>query len=113
MRAAVAMGALVDHEGAGRDLDLVRAEVEEHVHIALRHRLGVQAPLARHEAEIERADAGGGGVQDREAVPAILHRADVASELRRGREHREAVGTGERALPHDDQRTLGGLRAFR
>ena len=88
MRAAVAMRADIDDEGARRDVDLVGAEQEQHIERAgLRHlRRASMPPCARHEADIERADARGRGVQHREAVPAVLDGADRARGLRRQRE---------------------------
>jgi hypothetical protein len=75
MGAGIAMGADIDREagGAGREIQFIRTEQEEHVHaghqVACRHR-----PLARHEAEIERADAGGRRVEDAERLPTFLDR---------------------------------------
>jgi hypothetical protein len=72
----IAVAADIDDEG-GADrvhVELVGAEQEQHVDL-LRlagHHLaaGVLAALARHEAEIEAADARGGGVEHGKAVPA-------------------------------------------
>ena len=114
MRAAVAMGADIDDEGAGRDVDLVGAEQEQ------RRRArrpppsaaALSPPVARHEAEIERADARGRGVQHAEAVPAVLHRAAADRGLGGERGDRRAVRPRQRALPSDDQRPLGLLQRF-
>ena len=51
-------------------------------------------------------------MQDGEAVPAVLHRADRLRELRRQREDREAVRARESALPDDDERALRRLCSF-
>ncbi len=66
------MGALVDHERAGGDLALVRAEVEQHVDaVASDHLAEGQTALPRHEAEIEGTDPCGGMVQHAEARTAL------------------------------------------
>ena len=104
MGAAVAMRADIDHEGARLDVDFVGADEEGHVQRAgFGHRGGVEAALARDKADIERADAGGGGVQDRKTGPVALRRA----ELRGQRQNGGAVLARQRALPDQDQRTLG------
>ena len=64
MGTAIAMRSLIDHERAWANVNLVGTEIEQNVEGAgLGHRGRVDAPLARHEAEIERADARRGGVQ--------------------------------------------------
>ena len=56
MRAAVAMGADIDHEGAVRHLDLVGAQQEQHVERAEgRHLRGAETHPGK--ADVERADA--------------------------------------------------------
>ncbi len=105
MRAAVAMGADIDDEGAGRHLHLIDAEQEQHVErVRRKHRRRVQAAVARHEADIERAGERCLAVQDVEAVPAVLDDAERGRRLRRHRQHGGAVGTVERALPDDEHR---------
>ena len=61
----------------------------------------VETALARHEAEIEAADARGRGVQHGEAVPASLTRRGLR-DLRGEREDGSAVGARQSALPDDD-----------
>ena len=107
MGAAVAMGADIDDERARRDLDLVGAEQEQHVDAALRHVRGIQAALARHQAEIERADARRGAVQHGEAVPAVLERAEFDRRLGRQRRNRRAILARQRAGADENERTLG------
>ena len=55
--ALVAVGADIDHESAGRDVDLVGAEQECHIEPAgRRHPRRVVAAAAGHEADVERTD---------------------------------------------------------
>src|SRR3546814_3662022 len=85
--AGIAMAALVDHEGRTelRGVDLVGAEQIDRLDLA-RLRAGedagdVLAAIFRgHEAEVERTDAGGSGMQHAEAVPAVLDQAAGRSE---------------------------------
>ncbi len=82
MRAPVAVRADIDDEGARLDFDFVGAEVEEQVERAgLDHRGSRQSARARHQAEIEAADARGGAVQHIEAVPAFLDDAEREPQL--------------------------------
>ncbi len=97
--AAVAMGADIDHERAGLDLDLVGAEQEQEIDAALRHRLRREAVLAGNEADVEAADPRRRGVKDAKAVPAVGQRTDRDRGLGRRREHGGAVGPRQRALP--------------
>ncbi len=113
LRAPVPVGALVDHEGPGRDIDLVRSEVEQDVHPSAGHLDRGLGPLARHEAEIERADPGRRGVEDAKAVPALRDRADPLSQRCGRRQHRKAVRAREGAGSDDDQRALGAPGASR
>ena len=71
----------------------------------------VPAPFARHEAEVEAGDAGGGGVQHAEPVPADvrLHRAHGHRRLGGERQDGGAVGPRQRRLADDDQRPLGAF----
>ena len=56
MRAAIAMGADINNEGASRHVDFIDAEQEQDVKRArLEHTAGVEPALARHETDIERA----------------------------------------------------------
>ena len=64
----------------------------------------ILAALARHEADIEAADAGGSRVEHGEAVPVVADGVDRLRELRRLAEDRRAVGAGDSPLPDDDQR---------
>ncbi len=112
--AAVAVGADIDDEGAGRDLDLVGAEQERDVEGAgRRHLAGSERAGRGHEAEVERADLGGRGVQDREAVPAVRRRAEVERGLGGERGDRRAVAPRQRPHADDDQRPLGFFQRFR
>ena len=114
VRAGVAMRADIDDEGARRARsigDLVGAEQEQHVDLLRRRRRDhadhVVAAVARHEAEVEPADARRRGVQHGEAVPALVALA-AGRELRRERQDRGAVRPRQRPLADDDQRPLGG-----
>ena len=110
MRAAIAMRADVNHEGAGFDGDFVGAEVEDEIERAgLRHRARIQPARARREAEIERADARGRRMQDREAVPAVAETAEPLRGLSGERERRLAVVARQSALPDDDEQLLSRL----
>jgi hypothetical protein len=84
------MGADIDGEAA---VFLVKssssAPSRNSTSVACQH-LRHLAALARHEAEIETADARSRRVQHREAVPVALHRADSVGEL---------GGIGENAAP--------------
>ena len=103
MRAAVAMRADIDHECARLDIDFIGTDQEGDIQRAsLGHRGGVEAALPRDKADIERADAGGGGVQHRKTGPVAFRRA----ELRGQRQNGGAVLARQRPLPHQDQRTL-------
>ena len=74
MRSAIAMCADVDNKGAGLDVDLVGAKIDEDVdRICLRHGGDVQALFAGDEAEIEAAYARCGAVQHVEPAPAVFH----------------------------------------
>ncbi len=71
-RAAIAMRALIDHEGARFHRDLIGTEKEEHIErAAFRHRRGIKTALPRHEAEIEAPDSRRRRMQNRKAVPAF------------------------------------------
>ena len=63
--------------------------------------------LARHEAEIERADARRRVVQHAIAVPAVLHGAEIDRGLGGQRRDRRAVGARKRPGADQHQRTLG------
>ena len=64
-----------------------------------------QNPIrARHEAEIERTDAGSRCVQHRKAVPVVTHSADLRRELRCHGQHSRTIGPRQSALPDDHQR---------
>src|SRR5476649_1935631 len=103
MRAAVAMSADIDDEGASRRFDLVDAKQEQHVERArLEHTAGIETALARHEADIERADQRRFAMQNIEAVPAIFDNAERSRCLRRHRQNRSSVRTVERALADDE-----------
>ncbi len=51
-------------------------------------------------------------MQNREAVPALVDRADIVGQLRRERQDGEAVLAGERARPDDDERVLRAFELF-
>ncbi len=108
MRATIAMRALINHEGPVRHVDLVDAKQEGHVQrTRLQHLTRRQTALARHEADIERTDLRGLGMEDIEAVPVLADGADRLRDLRGERENRGAVGAIERTLADDDHRALG------
>ena len=109
MGAAIAMRAEIDDEGAGRHLDLVGAEIEQQVDLAARHLGRAKPALPRREADIEPADARSGGMQNVEAVPAILDDAERQRRFGGKRQHGEAVGPRERAGAEDEHR-LGLVR---
>ena len=93
----------IDGEGAGLDRDFVGPEQKQHVEAAARrHRRRGQATFARHEAEIEAADACRRRMQNRQAAP----NAHGAGEFGRLREYGGAVGASEGALPHQNQRSF-------
>ena len=56
MRAGIAMGADIDHEGTTIDVDLVGAEREQNIDVAGGHLQSGTTALARHETDVERAD---------------------------------------------------------
>ena len=117
MGAAVAMAPLIDDEGLAEPvrIDLVGAEQVDHIDLALlrafEDRVNVPAPFAGHEAEVEAGDAGGGGVQHAEPVPADvrLHRAHGHRGLGGERQDCGAVRPRESRLTDDDQRPLGAF----
>ena len=78
-----------------------------------RHLPRGQAALARHKAEIERADPRGRRVQHAKAVPAVLDRAEIDRRLGRKRRDRRAVRPREGVGADDDQRPLGLAHARR
>ena len=101
------MMALVDDERVGADaggVELVGTQQPQHIDAAVQHCVKALAVRARQEAQIERTDTRGGGVQHVEAVPVGGQRADLRGEAPGGGEDRGAVGTGQRALPDDDHR---------
>ena len=74
----------------------------------------VQAALARHEAEVEPADAGGRRVQHGKAVPAVLApRRRSAQASPPAPSTAAPSGARQSALPDDDQRVLGLLQRLR
>ncbi len=94
---------MIDDEGLAepRHVDLVGAEQEQHVERARLSAIcgDVEPALARHEAEIEPADARGRRVQHAEAVPAVRDRADVRRRrFAASASNRRAVGPRQRAL---------------
>ncbi len=106
------MGADIDDEGAGLDLDLVGAEQEQEIDAALCHRRSGKAVGARHEADIEAADPGGRGMQHGKAVPAVDERAGGDGGLRHSREDGDAVGPRQRALPDEPDLALQSRRGL-
>ena len=79
---------------------------------AFEHAGDVVAALAGHEAEVEPADPGGGGVQDVEAVPVVADQRRSARRARGRGEDRGAIRAGERAGAEDQHRPLGLLEAL-
>src|SRR3974390_2826405 len=61
---------------------------------------------AGHKAEIERADAGRGALQDRESVPPVLERAQYDRRFGGERRNRLAVLARERASTKNEERSL-------
>ncbi len=103
MRAPVAMRADIDDERARLDIDFVGADQEQQVQRpGLGHGGGGKPALARHKADVERADARGGGVQHGITVPVALH-----GELGGQRGDGLAVLAGQSAGADQDQRTFG------
>src|SRR5690242_5446429 len=86
MSSGVAVAALIDDEGPTqtRDVELVGSKKKHEIDIALLRAVdnsgGVAPVLARHESEIERADARRCGVQNVEAVPAAFQRSSCGSD---------------------------------
>ncbi len=106
--AAVAVGADIDDESARRDVDLIDAKEEQHVERARRRHLPrIQAALARHEAEIERADARRRAVQHAVAVPTVLHGAKIERRLCRQRRDSRAVGARKARHADEHERVFG------
>ncbi len=102
MCAAVAVRALVDHEGAGAISISSAPSRNSDVECArLGHLDRVEPALARHEAEIEARHAGGRRMQNRKAVPTVGHGPEPLGDLGRKRRDRRAVGSRQRALPQD------------
>ena len=102
MRPAIAMRADISDKRARLDVNLVRAEVDQHVErVRLRHRRRVEPAFARHEAEIESADARSCAVQHIETVPPVLDHARGESGLGEARENGHAVRPGESAGAND------------
>jgi hypothetical protein len=98
MGPAVAMSADVDHERARFNLDLVCTQVDEHVERAcLRHGQRIKPVLARHEAEIQPADARGRGMQHVKAVPPSLTTPADEGGLGESSQQRDAVRPDESA----------------
>ncbi len=64
------------------------------------------AALARQSADIERADAARRGVQNIEAVPALLDGAERLRGLVGFGEHGRAIGARQSALPQDEDDLL-------
>src|SRR6478672_12927795 len=111
MGAAVAVAPLIDDEGLAKQVgvDLVGAEQVDHIDLALlgpiENSFDVPAPLARNQAEIEARNAGGGGMQYAEPVPADvrLHRTHSDCRLCSEGKHRGSVGARKRGLADDDE----------
>ena len=98
VRPCVTMRADINDKTARTDVDLVRAQKEQHVGtIAFRHLQGRVSALARHEADIERADAGGRLVQHGEAIPVVLDHAQFDRNAGGERRHTRAIVARERA----------------
>ena len=105
MGTAITMGADVDDETAGRHLDLVDAEQEQHVERAgFQHGGGIQAAIARNKPNIERSNERGFAVQDIEAVPAILDHAERRRGFCRHGQDGGTIRAIERTLPDDEHR---------
>ena len=111
MGAGIAVVALVDHEGLAelRRVDLVGAQQIDDVDLlalrAVQNAGDVATALARHQAEIEAADAA--AAVCRMAKP--FQSSRTTARLTRQGEHGGTVVARERAHADDDQRVLGGL----
>ena len=99
MRAAVAMGTDINHEGPGRDLDLVGAEQEHDLErTGCRHLLHIAAARTGHEADVERPHPRRRRVEDRITVPAGRARALRGA----GGERGDGCAVGPRQCAHAD-----------
>lgn len=99
MRAAIPMAALIDDDRARCDVDLVRAEIEDHIGPV--HGGDQTALRSRPPASI--AHTGRGGVQHQQLGIRIL------GQLHRMGQNGLAIRLADRALPHDHDR---GQRRF-
>ncbi|MBA7473631.1 hypothetical protein ES707_08972 [subsurface metagenome] len=111
MRAAVAMGADVNDEGAVGDLGFVSAEQEQHVERTEGRHLG-DGKTTAGEADIERTNPRRGLLQHAKSVPAVLDCADVERELRSKRQHRSAIRARETRRADQHDRVPGVLQDF-
>ena len=99
--AGVAMGSHVDHKGCSQFvcIDFVSAAEEQDVKVALlcggANAPGALAAFARKRANIKRAHAACGGVENVEAVPVSLHDADCGGGLGGKGQNGRAIGTGQ------------------
>src|SRR6516165_9269147 len=108
------MGTDIDGEGARGDLDLIDAEQENYIERSIdRHLSRAQAAGSGYEADIERADARCGAVQNAVAIPVVLHNAKIDCSFGGERSHHRSIATRERAGTDDDHRPLGLAHRFR
>ena len=119
VRAAVAVMALIDHEGLAEPagVDLVGGQQVDGRDLALFRAVqdagDVAAAVARHEAQIQPADAGRRRMQDVEAVPVLARGAGFFRDPAGRRQHRRAVLTRQRAHADDNHRPFGLLQNLR
>ena len=123
MCTGVAMRTLIDNEGAAEfvHIELVRTEQPDEIDLALARAVENARHIAAvDEAEIERANARGRGMQHIETDPTAFCwctcRADgaaVARDLRGDMQDRRAIRARQRTGADDDHRTLRILQNFR
>src|SRR5262249_10047736 len=102
----ITMRPYVDNLRASRYLDLVASEQEKYITPACRHLRRVEPPRAWHETEVQRGDARGRAMQDRETIPTILQCAKLDGRVRRERSDRGAVLARKSAGADQNERPL-------
>ena len=103
----VAVGADVDNESAGRDVEFIRTEQKQDIETTGRHLGGIEPARTGHQAEVERRHPRGRAVQYREAVPAVFNSAKLNRRFCRKRCDRAAILAGKSAGAHQNERTFG------
>jgi hypothetical protein len=114
MRAAVAVAAEIDDEGARRHLGLVGAVQEKNVERARdQHARHVEPVRVRHRAHVKGAHARRRRMQHRESVPALADHAGIDGEPGRERRNRRAIRPAQRAGAEDQHGPLGLLQSLK